>query len=93
MNEARGHAVPLHHLGNPLTTYLGSIMDYEKPEALNPHIFPHAGHQSPQPDGEATLLGFDEPVAPEDRREFRGDSLWYVCLVCRCFRAAPSLRP
>ena len=53
-------------------------MDYEKPEALNPQIYHHAGHQSPQPDGEATLHGFDEPVpVPEDKREYRGDSLWY----------------
>ena len=52
-------------------------MDYEKPEALNPQIFPH-GHQSPQPDGETTLNGYEEPVQPEDRREFRGESLWRV---------------
>lgn len=51
-------------------------MDYEKPEALHPQVFPHGGHQSPQPDGEATLNGFEEPLAPEDRREFRGESLW-----------------
>jgi amino acid transporter len=53
-------------------------MDYEKPEALNPQIYHHTGHQSPQPDGEATLHGFDEPAVPEDKREFRGDSLWYA---------------
>jgi amino acid transporter len=53
-------------------------MDYEKPEALNPQIYHHPGHQSPQPDGEATLHGFDEPAVPEDKREFRGDSLWYA---------------
>ncbi len=54
------------------------IMDYEKPEALNPQIYHHAGHQSPQPDAEATLHGFEEPVpVPEDKREYRGDSLWY----------------
>ncbi|KAL2127208.1 hypothetical protein VTI74DRAFT_11104 [Chaetomium olivicolor] len=57
-------------------------MDYEKPEALNPQIYaqvyPHPGHQSPQPDGETTLHGFDEPAVPEDRREYRGDSLWRV---------------
>ncbi|KXX74668.1 Arginine permease [Madurella mycetomatis] len=53
-------------------------MDYEKPEALHPQIFPHPGHQSPQPDGETTLHGFDESAVPEDRREFRGDSLWRV---------------
>jgi amino acid transporter len=52
-------------------------MDYEKPEAISPQVYQHVGHQSPQPDGEATLHGFDEPVAPEDKREFRGDSLWY----------------
>jgi amino acid transporter len=52
-------------------------MDYEKPEALHPQVYPHAGNLSPQPDGEATLHNFDEPLAPEDRREFRGDSLWY----------------
>jgi amino acid transporter len=53
-------------------------MDYEKPEALNPQVFNHhPGHHSPQPDGEATLHGFDEPAAPEDKREYRGDSLWY----------------
>ncbi|KAK3384730.1 amino acid transporter [Podospora didyma] len=48
-------------------------MDYEKPEALNPQVF---GHQSPQPDGDDTLAGFDEPVPPGDRRELRGESLW-----------------
>jgi amino acid transporter len=53
-------------------------MDYDKPEALNPQIYHHAGHQSPQPDGEATLHGFDEPPVPEDKREFRSDSLWRV---------------
>ncbi|KAK4124224.1 amino acid transporter [Parathielavia appendiculata] len=55
-------------------------MDYEKPEALNPQIYHHTvtGHQSPQPDGEATLHNFDEPAAPEGRRELRGDSLWRV---------------
>ncbi len=54
-------------------------MDYEKPEALNPQIYHATGHQSPQPDGEATLHGFDEPVpVPEDKREYRGDSLWYA---------------
>ncbi|KAG7284094.1 hypothetical protein NEMBOFW57_010455 [Staphylotrichum longicolle] len=52
-------------------------MDYEKPEALNPQIYHHGGHQSPQPDGEATLHGFDEPVVPEEKREYRSDSLWY----------------
>lgn len=53
-------------------------MDYDKPEALNPLMFAHhSDHQSPQPDGETTLHGFDEPAVPEDRREFRGDSLWY----------------
>jgi hypothetical protein len=53
-------------------------MDYEKPEAVSPQmIYQHAGHQSPQPDGEATLNAFDEPAIPEERREFRGDSLWY----------------
>lgn len=52
-------------------------MDYEKPEALNPLVYPHTGHQSPQPDGEATLHSYDEPSVVEDRREFRGDSLWY----------------
>ncbi|KAK3989685.1 hypothetical protein QBC44DRAFT_80531 [Cladorrhinum sp. PSN332] len=56
----------------------GSTMDYEKPEALNPHIFPHTGQQSPQPDGETTLHGYEEPGQPENRREFRGDSLWRV---------------
>ncbi|KAK4237233.1 hypothetical protein C8A03DRAFT_16205 [Achaetomium macrosporum] len=53
-------------------------MDYEKPEALNPQIYPHASPLTPQPDGEATLHNFDEPPAPEDRRDFRGDSLWRV---------------
>jgi amino acid transporter len=52
-------------------------MDYEKPEALNPQVYHHGGHQSPQPDGEATLHGFDEPVVPEEKREYRSDSLWY----------------
>ncbi|KAK4108134.1 amino acid transporter-like protein [Canariomyces notabilis] len=52
-------------------------MDYEKPEAVHPQIFPHTGQQSPQPDGEATLHNFDES-SPDDRREFRGDSLWRV---------------
>ena len=58
-------------------------MDYEKPEALNPQIYHHAGHQSPQPDGEATLHGFDEPAVPEDKREFRSDNLWYAPLRSR----------
>ncbi|KAL2024839.1 hypothetical protein VTK56DRAFT_5660 [Thermocarpiscus australiensis] len=53
-------------------------MDYEKPEALNPQTFPLTGQQSPQPDGEATLHGFEEPALPEERRELRGDSLWRV---------------
>lgn len=53
-------------------------MDYEKPEALSPQFYPPTGHQSPQPDGEATLHGFEEPAAPEEKREYRGDSLWYV---------------
>lgn len=52
-------------------------MDYEKPEALDPHVFSHATHHGPRPGGEVTLHGFNEPAAPEDRREFRGDSLWY----------------
>jgi hypothetical protein len=58
-------------------------MDYDKPEALNPQIYHHAGHQSPQPDGEATLHGFDEPPVPEDKREFRSDSLWYASVRTR----------
>ncbi|KAL2139909.1 hypothetical protein VTI28DRAFT_4486 [Corynascus sepedonium] len=53
-------------------------MDYEKPEALNPQVYQQVACQSPQPDGEATLNGFEEPAVPEDRREFRGDSLWRV---------------
>ncbi|KAK4136244.1 proline-specific permease [Trichocladium antarcticum] len=53
-------------------------MDYEKPEALDPHVFSHATHHGPRPGGEVTLHGFNEPVAPEDRHEFRGDSLWRV---------------
>lgn len=52
-------------------------MDYEKPEAITPQVYHHVGHQSPQPDGETTLHGFDEPMVPEDKREFRSDSLWY----------------
>jgi amino acid transporter len=55
-------------------------MDYEKPEAVHPQIVPHTGQQSPQPDGEATLHNFDES-SPDDRREFRGDSLWYSAVM------------
>ncbi|KAK0669781.1 hypothetical protein QBC41DRAFT_249353 [Cercophora samala] len=55
-----------------------SPLDYEKPEALNPQTFTQSGHQSPQPDGEATLHGFEDPNPPEGKREFRGESLWRV---------------
>jgi hypothetical protein len=54
-------------------------MDYEKPEAVNPQPFYPSGHsgQSPLPDGETTLHNFDEVTTAGDRREFRGESLWY----------------
>lgn len=55
-------------------------LDYEKPEALAPHIFPQNGSQSPQPDVDGpTLNNFvDEPTPAEERRELRGESLWYA---------------
>ncbi|KAM7191108.1 hypothetical protein V8F20_009426 [Naviculisporaceae sp. PSN 640] len=55
-------------------------LDYDKPEALTPHIFPGNGTQSPQPDVDGPTLNnyIDEPTAAEERRELRGESLWRV---------------
>ncbi len=65
----------------PSQSPMSSGMDYDKPEALHPQqLYHHAGHQSPQPDGETTLHGFEEPAVPEEKREYRGDSLWYVSM-------------
>ncbi|KAJ4291493.1 hypothetical protein N0V88_006090 [Collariella sp. IMI 366227] len=68
--------------------------DYEKPEALNPQtypeIYPDPSNQSPQPDGEPTLHGFNEPAALENKREFRGD---IISSVISCLGEMTALMP
>jgi len=52
-------------------------MDYEKPEAVSPRVYPH--HEqvpSVQPDADDTLHGSEDAAPPEERRKPRGDSLW-----------------
>jgi amino acid transporter len=69
-------------------------MDHEKPQAVSPQIFEYVGDQHSDhqhnslvmsdlsPDNSETLYGhapsINEPENVEDRRERRGESLWFV---------------
>lgn len=65
------------------------VMDHEKPQAISPQVYEYGGeqHQSVvmsdlSPDNSETLYrhtpSIDEAENVEDRRERKGESLWFV---------------
>lgn len=67
-------------------------MDHEKPQAVSPEIFEYGGEQHHSlvmsdlaPDNSDTLYGqapsIDEPENVEERKERRGESLWFVLWI------------
>lgn len=65
-----------HHRINP---YFLSTMDHEKLQAVVPQIFEYDGPSSTASPEPFTIRGpsIDEPVYVEDRRDRRGESVWY----------------
>jgi len=72
-------------------------MDHEKPQAVSPQVYEYTGENGEQhtslvmsdlsPDNEETLYGhtpsINEPDNVEEKRERRGESLWFVLLDAR----------
>lgn len=73
-------------------------MDHEKPQAVSQQVYEYVGEQHHSlvmsdlaPDNEETLYGhtpsINEPDNVEEKRERRGESLWFV-ILCGLFGLA-----